>query len=199
MKSLSRSVLMFVLGLLVGPMVLVGGVVGCSTPINDQAIDDFNEAAAAVVSPGASPDAAERGLENWKALLSNLTVENIRGKAARVYAERTFFNDTLKTLRTSAEIEEYLLETAEMLESGSVEFRDTVRSEDGSYYVRWEMVYRGRKLGGGEPIRTIGMSQLRFDESGRVILHQDFWDASRGIFEHLPLIGTQVRWVKGRL
>lgn len=199
MKNLSRSVVMFVLGLLAGPLLSVVFLGGCSTPINDQAIDDFNEAAAAVVSSGASPDAAERGLENWKALLSNLTVENIRGKAARVYAERTFFNDTLKTLRTSAEIEEYLLETAEMLESGAVEFRDTVRAEDGSYYVRWEMVYRGRKLGGGEPIRTIGMSQLRFDEGGRVILHQDFWDASRGIFEHLPVIGTQVRWVKRRL
>jgi hypothetical protein len=198
MKLHLRSVCVFGLGLLAGPVLVAVLLAGCTAPLNDEAIEEYHRASAAG-SAAVSSEAAERGLENWKTLLSNLTVENIHGKTSQVYAERTFFNDTLKTLRTSAEIEAYLLETAKMLESGTVEYRDTVRSEDGSYYVRWEMVYRGKKLAGGQPIRTIGMSQLRFDERGRVILHQDFWDASRGIFEHIPVIGPQVRWVKGKL
>lgn len=201
MKEKSRSLLAFGAGLIVSPLLLGLFAAGCatsSTTMNDAPIEDYRAALARTVSTP-TPEAEQRGLEAWKGLLSNLTEENIRGRASRVYADETFFNDTLKTLRSGEAVEEYLLETAKLLHSGTVEYHDTLRSADGTWYVRWEMVYRGKKLAGGEPIRTIGMSQLRFDAEGRVVLHQDFWDASRGIFEHIPVVGPQVRWIKGRL
>ena len=168
------------------------------TPITEfnAELESLGEGSGASTAP---TDAEKAGLSAWKALLADLSVENVKGNASQVYAERTYFNDTLKTIRSATEIEAYLIETAELLYSGTVEYKDTVRSEDGSYYVRWEMVYEGKKLAGGEPIRTIGMSQLRFDEQGRVVLHQDFWDSTRGIFEHIPVVGGQVRFIKKRL
>jgi hypothetical protein len=204
MKCCPRGLVPFLAGLVVSPLAMLLTLAGCevistpSTIMNDQPIDDYNAALAKPMAP-ATAEAERRGLEDWKALLSHLTVENVRDRAGRVYAEETFFNDTLKPLRSAAEVEAYLIETAELLESGTVEYRDTVRADDGTWYVRWEMIYRGKKLAGGEPIRTIGMSQLRFDADGRVVLHQDFWDASRGIFEHIPVVGAQVRWIKKRL
>jgi hypothetical protein len=201
MKCCPRSLIPFLAGMAASPLVMLLALAGCALSpmtMNDTPIEEYNEALARSVQPP-TPEAEQRGLENWKALLSNLTVENIHGRAGQVYAEETFFNDTLKTLRSAAEIEAYLIETAKLLESGTVEYRDAVRSGDGTWYVRWEMIYRGKKLAGGEPIRTIGLSQLRFDADGRVVLHQDFWDASRGIFEHIPVVGAQVRWIKGRL
>lgn len=169
--------------------------------MDDTPITEFNAELKSLGEGIASaPSAAEKaGLEAWKALLADLSVKNVEGKASEVYAEKTYFNDTLKTLRSADAVEAYLIETAELLHSGSVEYRDTVRSEDGSYYVRWEMVYEGKKLAGGRPIRTIGMSQLRFDDEGRVVLHQDFWDSTRGIFEHIPVVGGQLRFIKNRL
>lgn len=61
------------------------------------------------------------------------------------------------------------------------------------------MVYRSKTLSKKQDIITIGMSHLRFDGAGKVVLHQDFWDSTRGIFEHVPLIGNGIRAVKKRL
>jgi len=201
MKSIRRCLLPFFAGLVALPLVSLLTMAGCSlskpAPMNDTPIHEYN-AAVTKAEPAASSEAEKRGLDQWKALLSNLTVDNIHQRAVKVYADRLFFNDTLKTLHSNTEVEAYLLETAKMLDHGTVEYRDAVKSADGSWYVRWEMVYQGKKLAKGQPIRTIGMSQLRFDTEGRVILHQDFWDASRGIFEHVPFVGPQVRWIKNK-
>lgn len=43
------------------------------------------------------------------------------------------------------------------------------------------------------------MTHLRFDREGKVVLHKDFWDAGGGFFEHLPVLGRAMRWVKSRL
>ena len=55
------------------------------------------------------------------------------------------------------------------------------------------------------PIRTerisdsLGVTHLRFDENGRVILHQDFWDSTEGFFRHVPVLGSVVNAVKRRV
>ncbi|MCB1231702.1 MAG: nuclear transport factor 2 family protein [Verrucomicrobiae bacterium] len=205
MKRYFQRSIPFLLGMVVSPLLLLLAAAGCasvSAP-DESPIEEYNEATRRSADPSrgvpATDSEARQGLKAWKSLMADLSAENIRGRASLVYADALFFNDTLKTLHTGAEVEAYLLETAEMLENGSVEFRDEVWSEDGSVYVRWEMVYRGEKLAGGEPIRTIGMSQLRFDEEGRVVLHQDFWDSTRGLFENLPVIGGPLKGIKDRL
>jgi hypothetical protein len=47
--------------------------------------------------------------------------------------------------------------------------------------------------------QTIGMSHLRFDASGLVRLHQDYWDSTAGLFEHVPLLGAGIRAIKRRV
>ena len=39
---------------------------------------------------------------------------------------------------------------------------------------------------------------VRFDAQGRVVLHQDFWDATAGVFEHVPVVGTAIRGIKAK-
>jgi len=75
---------------------------------------------------------------------------------------------------------------------------DVARS-DSDYYLRWKMVFRAPKLRRGEPIETIGMTQARFDNEGRVTLHQDYWDSSAGLYEHLPGLGGLIQAIQRRL
>ncbi len=204
MKTPAFSLSSFLAGVATALLGLIVVLAGCSTipAMNDAPLDDYHATLKAYRETrpqGVSADAEKKGLEAWKGLLADLSRGNVEGKASRVYADSTFFNDTLKTLRGGEAVESYLVETAELLHSGSVEYGDTVRSSDGTWYVRWEMVYSGKKLAGGEPIRTIGMSHLAFDEGGRVVMHQDFWDSTRGIFEHIPVLGGQLRFIKKRL
>jgi len=188
----------FLLGACAGLVTFLGGCLAISShDMDNTAIDAYEKETAPRVNT--SDGAITAGIERWKQLISEFSEENMKGKVADVYAAELFFHDTLKTIRDVEELEVYFLETAEMLKHSSVRYDDVVRGENGDVYVRWKMTYRSKKLAKDQDIVTIGMSHLRFDEEGKVILHQDFWDSTRGIFEHVPLIGAGIRAVKKRL
>lgn len=154
---------------------------------------------------GARSDSVEKGsdiereaIARFEDFFSVFEEDRIREKAAGVYTEHAFFNDTLKTVRGAAAIEEYLVDSANSVESCTVEMLDTAES-DGDYYFRWVMEITFKKFKKGETTRSIGMSHIRFDSRGKVVLHQDYWDAAGGFFEHVPGLGAMIRWIKGRL
>ena len=45
---------------------------------------------------------------------------------------------------------------------------------------------------------TIGMTHLRFNSAGQIVLQQDFWDSTAGFYQHVPLIGPVIRNIGGR-
>ena len=142
--------------------------------------------------------AESRAIERFESLLSDFKAPDFVDRVAEVYAETAFFNDTLKTVRGAEAIREYLGVTAEAVDRGTVEFLDLV-ADDGNYYFRWLMTLRFKRFDAGEDKRSIGMSHIRFDAEGRVVLHQDYWDSSSGLFEHVPVLGWMLERVKKRL
>jgi hypothetical protein len=173
-------------------------------PSNAGHVDDYNaalEKAHQIPTIAPDSDAEAAAIQAWQEALADLTFPTEKQKTTlgKVYADELFFNDTLKTLRSGKAVEEHLLATADLLTSGSVKCFTSSRDENGDYSIRWEMSYAGPKMNGGEPIVTIGMTQLRFNEKGEVIYHQDFWDSSTGVFEHIPLVGGLVKFVRGRM
>jgi hypothetical protein len=154
------------------------------------------ETAGTPFDPGS--DQEEAAIERFQSLLRDFKAPNFRQEIESVYASDVFFNDTLKTIRGSAELEEYLGDTADSLDVGTVEFQDVV-SSSGNYYFRWRMTLRSNKLAGGRETTSVGMSHIRFNDEGKVALHQDFWDSTGGLFEHIPGLGWMIRSVKRRL
>ena len=57
----------------------------------------------------------------------------------------------------------------------------------------FHFVLRGRAL------TVRGVTHLRFDADGRVVLHRDYWDAAEELYEKLPLLGGVMRLIKRRL
>ena len=141
------------------------------------------ETAGAPFAPGSDQESA--AIERFQALLRDFKAPDFRQEVQNVYASDVFFNDTLKTIRGSAKLEEYLGDTADSLDVGTVEFQDVV-SSSGNYYFRWRMTLRSKKLAGGRETTSVGMSHIRFNDAGEVALHQDFWDSTGGLFEHIP-------------
>lgn len=148
------------------------------------------------VSPGSVEEA--NGLKRFENLFSDFSEANIREHVRDVYADDVYFNDTLKEVRGIDDLEHYLIESAAAVESCHVDIED-VASHNGNYYVRWVMKIRFKRLASSEMIRSIGISHLRFDDEGKIVLHQDYWDAASGLFEHVPLIGWGIRKVKARV
>ena len=131
-------------------------------------------------------------------LFGNLTAETVRAKAKSVYAPDAYFNDTLKTLIGAETIEAHLVRSAEAAEQITVDVVD-VAEASGNYYLRWVMDVRFKSLKKGQVVRSIGVSHIRFNQAGQVVLHQDYWDAASGLFEHIPVLGWVLSSIKNRL
>jgi hypothetical protein len=117
----------------------------------------------------------------------------------QTYASDAWFNDTLKTIRGRDEMRGYLKHGAEAVESCVVEVKETLSNESGDYFIRWVMTIRFKRFKKGIDTQTIGMSHVRFNSAGLVCFHQDYWDATAGIFEHIPVLGWMIGKIKARL
>lgn len=155
-----------------------------------------SQQAVASLEPGSEEE--RLAVARFQDLLRDYKAPDFASRIGDVYADEAFFNDTLKTLHGAAEIGEHFIATAEALEQGTVEFVDLV-SSGGDYYFRWVMTVRFKRLARGEDVVTVGMSHVRFDAAGKVVLHQDFWDSTGGLFEHVSGIGWLLRRAKARL
>lgn len=154
------------------------------------------EAAGEQLAAGGAEE--RRAVQRFESLLSDFKAAGFRDRVREVYAEDVFFNDTLKTVRGLEELEEYLASSADAVDQCTVDFLDHLAA-GGNHYFRWAMTIRFKRFASGEETRSIGMSHIRFDAEGRVVLHQDFWDSSAGLFEHVPGLGFLLRRAKSRL
>lgn len=152
--------------------------------------------APSVIKPGSAEEKA--AIERFTQFFGNLAEANIRENLRKTYAEKLYFNDTLKEFTDAAALEHYLLETAASVESCSAKILDVV-SKDGEYYFRWEMAIVFKKFRKGEVQTSLGMTHIRFDKDGRIVFHQDYWDAAANLFEKVPVLGWGIRKIKKRL
>lgn len=169
-------------------------IAGCASP--PPAAPPFLAAEKAIPGKILSPGDSEEALNRFKRYFSDVTRDTVLNETGRLYARDAFFNDTLKTIRGSQAIQAYFLKLAGASAFTRVQVRDVARSGK-NYFVLWEMEVRLK--GSKTTIHTIGMSLLRFDSSGRIVLHQDFWDSSAGLFEHFPAVGPAIRAIKSAL
>ncbi|MBL8325284.1 MAG: nuclear transport factor 2 family protein [Rubrivivax sp.] len=70
--------------------------------------------------------------------------------------------------------------------------------EGDTAFLRWTMSFarHGRP---GRRLALRGCTELRFDATGRVGVHRDYWDAAEELYEKLPLLGALLRGLKRRL
>ncbi len=147
--------------------------------------------------PGAEAD-MEAATGRFMAVFENFHDNKLRERVEAAYAPELYFNDTMHTFRDRNTLHAYLQRTAGRIESMEVELLGWSR-QSTDLYVRWTMKTRFRILGRESAPRTSGMSHLRLDDAGKIILQQDFWDSSQGFLEHIPVFGGSIRWLRARL
>jgi len=68
---------------------------------------------------------------------------------------------------------------------------------DGSDgYVQWNMQFSHPRLKRGREILVPGSSFLRFARDGRAYFHRDYFDIGALLYEHLPVVGSAVSFIK---
>ncbi|PKM37778.1 MAG: hypothetical protein CVV06_04160 [Gammaproteobacteria bacterium HGW-Gammaproteobacteria-10] len=137
-------------------------------------------------------------IRHFVELYDNLEVLPIKTKVENTYAEQLYFNDTLVTLHDRQALQSYLEQTQKNLDSISIEVMSVFEQGDDAF-VRWNMRTRFTLLGRSKDVTTIGFSHLRFDDHGKIVLHQDYWDSTQGFFLQVPIIGGVLQWIKNGL
>ncbi len=150
-----------------------------------------------VPTPG-SPEEAQ-AQERFAEFFSSFSEDRVERLVPETYAEDVYFNDTLKAVRGRSKLAHYLAESAAAVEDCRVDIVSTTPVQPGECLVRWKMMIRFKRFRRGEDTWSIGMSHLRFDADGRVIYHQDYWNAADGLFQHVPVLGWMIRAIKRRL
>jgi hypothetical protein len=118
--------------------------------------------------------------------------------ARKGYAADACLRDSLQESIGLDRLEAYFIETARAAEEITAKVEDMAES-GGNYYFRWTMNVRFKRFKKGETVRSIGMSHIRFNSAGQVVLHQDYWDSGSNLFEHIPVVGWLIRRIKARL
>lgn len=138
-------------------------------------------------------------ISRLKAFLQGIgDVKFVRENTLKVYAADAHLDDTLVIHHGAAEIEAYFAKTSETMTSYHLAVDDVARSGN-DYYVRWTMVFSAPALGEGQPVHSVGVSQIRFNREGKVEFHQDFWDSGKNFYGHLPVLGGAIEIVRKRL
>ncbi len=192
----------FFFGAIVAILFIVILLVSCTGP-NDSAkiVEDYRTAMKKAGANGPAPGTAEEkaAIERFSNFLKNVgTKSYIEENTAKVYTEGAFLDDTIATHYGPEEIKKYFLKTADTMTSFEVTIDDSSRSGP-DHYIRWTMTFAAPALAKGEPIVSVGISQVRFDSEGKVAFHQDFWDSGKNIYGKAPFVGGMIGIVRKRM
>ena len=72
-----------------------------------------------------------------------------------------------------------------------------VIENDNEASLFWTMEYSHPKISKGKRISVDGTSHIKFNET--VYYHRDYLDMGQMLYEHLPVIGSAVKFIKKRM
>ena len=141
---------------------------------------------------------ANRLITVFTEFVGEMHPDTIKAKVLSVYSDEAYFNDTLKELNGKEAIADYLEDSLRATDGVEVKMDDFSRSGI-DYYFRWRMNIKFRSLNRGQPGHSEGMSQVRYNSDMKIVLHRDYWDSTTGLFQYIPMLGSLLAYVRGRI
>lgn len=108
-----------------------------------------------------------------------------------IYDEAVHFADPVNEANGLRQMETVYRDLFKQLKQITFRIMDQAAGDPTSF-IHWEMSYQFR----GKPRKLPGITVLRFNHSGKVIMQQDYWDASKGVYEEFPLMGVATRTLR---
>ncbi|KAA1175176.1 nuclear transport factor 2 family protein [Marinobacter salinexigens] len=143
---------------------------------------------------GSFESAVPATLERFRSLFNALDKGNLH-RLSELYSEDIRFQDPLSSVEGLDDLTRYFAHAYTNAISCQFAFADAV--VNGPYVtLPWTMSLCHKRIKKGREIRVEGISHLEI-RKGKICYHRDYYDAGQLIYEHLPLVGRLVRWVKG--
>ena len=137
-------------------------------------------------------------LELFIKFLESIGTPGSAKAASELYSENIHFSDALILTKDKQVIVKHFSD----LEAAGNQVKVTMHQKlvsGNDIFLVWSMEARFTPIRREMISDSLGVTHLRFDEDGKVILHQDFWDSTEGFFRHIPVLGSVVNSVKRRV
>ncbi|MEZ5558594.1 MAG: nuclear transport factor 2 family protein [Pseudomonadales bacterium] len=173
-------------------LLLCGGCAGGSAHL------DYAERYQAALAryPGSDAVQAE-AIQRFIAFFTHSDAGAATDDAGDLYAPALYFSDTLLTSENHDEVVTHLQRMRSAASSLEVRLLDE-QIDAGDVYLVWLMNAEFQPLRAPVHSATIGISHLRFDADGRIVLQQDFWDSTAGFYGRLPVLRNLIGMIAGR-
>jgi ketosteroid isomerase-like protein len=112
---------------------------------------------------------------------------------ADVYSPDVEFIDPAHNIHGCNALIKYFNNMMQPLTFCQFDIRD-IHELEGSATLAWTMTIAHPKLRRGKPISIEGMTLVRFDK--KIDFHRDYFDLGAMLYEHIPLIGRAIKWLK---
>lgn len=134
-------------------------------------------------------------LERFKELYANSSAVT-RAQLEAVYDPGIVFQDPIHRIERLDALSEYFDTMYANVEHCAFNYLDEIVA-DGKAVIKWDMDFRHRKLAGGKNIVVRGVTIVEFRDL--IYRHEDIFDLGSMIYENVPVVGLQVRYLKQRL
>lgn len=115
-----------------------------------------------------------------------------------IYHPVMHFTDPLHDVQGLHAMRHYCEQLYANVSAISFEFHACQTLTEGEAFLRWTMTYQHPRLKSGQPIAVEGCSYICF-HGRRVSRHIDYYDAGALLYEHIPVLGRVIHWLKRRL
>lgn len=113
----------------------------------------------------------------------------------RIYTQDVEFRDPLHKVLGILALKSHIKNL--YANSNGIEFEYTdEQHNENSATIAWIMQFSHPALAGGKNIKLRGITQIRFTD--RIYYQEDFYDLGAMLYEHIPVLGTLIRFVNRR-
>ena len=107
------------------------------------------------------------------------------GDLPKIYSPTIEFEDPINTVQGLDNLYLVFEDLLKVFSEIEIQVKET-SSTDHTAFVRWLMTYRFRN----KKYSIDGVTHLKFDSSGLICKHKDYWDASFPLYGTFPMLGS---------
>jgi len=145
---------------------------------------------------GAGPMSQPAIVTQFKTFYANLARKEW-AQMDNMYTSDICFRDPVHCVKGLPNLHKYIVDLCEKLTVCRFDYLDEVVM-DGTAYIKWDMTYAHPSIKGGKALILRGVTQIEFNDNG-IYYHEDIYDMGAMLYEHIPVLGSGVRWIKHRL
>ena len=134
-------------------------------------------------------------IENYIKTFENLNIKNLN-KLSEIFNDNIIFKDPFNTIKGKQLVIKIFEKMFYQLDKPKFKVSDYAfsKSKKNIIYLRWELSAKFKNS--SEFLNIEGMSEVGFNNLGKVISHIDYWDSLSQLLIKLPKVGFIINFFK---